>query len=204
LLKNTLHKKRQLTFLAFFMLRGTELLRAAAEPRLQSLLIHSLNKQTMASILQQNHAVKARELGISEEIISCALNLIYQNRNLVNAIDNRVEMDDYIYRAVLKQAVDRRRRKAEEELDHPDAATRGNAEKDLSLLKREELVTDPFYRAVLPLITKVVVNEPVLRLHAEEASAMVLELADIKRKHRATSLTEIIVKRCVSDMEDAD
>ena len=155
----------------------------------------------MPATLQQNHAMKARELGISEEIITCALDLIYQNRNFVNAIDNRVEMDDYIYRAVLKQAVGRRKQKAEANLDHPDESVKTNAEKDLSLLQREELVTDPFYRAVLPLITKVVVNEPVLRLHAEEASAMVLELAEFKRRHRATSLTEIIVKRCVAEME---
>ena len=175
---------------------------AANEPRRPS--IDQISKQAnMPFILQQDHAAKARDLGISEEIISCALNLIYQNRNLVNAIDNRVEMDDYIYRAVLKQAVERRKQKAEADVNHPDAQVRANAEKDLSLIRREELVTDPFYRAVLPLITKVVVNEPVLRLHAEEASAMVLGLADFKRKHRATSLTEVIVKRCAAEMEDA-
>ncbi|HYK56191.1 MAG TPA: hypothetical protein VEV15_06900 [Flavisolibacter sp.] len=156
----------------------------------------------MAATLQQNHAIKAQELGISEEILSCALHLIYQNRNLVNAIDNRVEMDDYIYRAVLKQAVDKRRQKAEEDLYHPNEGIQLKAEKDLSLLSREELVTDPFYRAVLPLIAKVVINEPILRLHAEEASAMVLELADFKRRHRATSFTEIIVKHCALQTED--
>jgi hypothetical protein len=158
----------------------------------------------MAATLQQDHAIKARELGISEEILSCALHLIYQNRNLVNAIDNRVEMDDYIYRAVLKQAVDRRRQKAEEDLYHPNEGIQLKAQKDLSLLSREELVTDPFYRAVLPLIAKVVINEPILRLHAEEASAMVLELADFKRRYRATSFTEIIVKRCALQTEDEE
>jgi hypothetical protein len=156
----------------------------------------------MAATLQQNHVtLKAHELGISEEIINCALHLIYENRNLVNAIDNRIEMDDYIYRAILKQAVDKRKSKAEENLYHSDAGIKANAEKDLSLLSREELVTDPFYRAVLPLIAKVVTSEPILRLHAEEASAMVLELANFKRRHRATSITEIIVKRCVAEIE---
>lgn len=158
----------------------------------------------MAATLQQNHATKAQELGISEEILSCALHLIYQNRNLVNAIDNRVEMDDYIYRAILKQAVDKRKQKAEEDLYHHNESIQLKAEKDLSLLSREQLVTDPFYRAVLPLIAKVVINEPILRLHAEEASAMVLELADFKRRHRATSFTEIIVKRCVLQPEDEE
>lgn len=158
----------------------------------------------MAATLQQNQAIKAQELGISEEILSCALHLIYQNRNLVNAIDNRVEMDDYIYRAILKQAVDKRKQKAEEDLYHQNESIQLKAEKDLSLLSREQLVTDPFYRAVLPLIAKVVINEPILRLHAEEASAMVLELADFKRRHRATSFTEIIVKRCVLQPEDEE
>jgi hypothetical protein len=125
----------------------------------------------MAATLQQNHVtLKAHELGISEEIINCALHLIYENRNLVNAIDNRIEMDDYIYRAILKQAVDKRKSKAEENLYHSDAGIKANAEKDLSL-------------------------------HAEEASAMVLELANFKRRHRATSITEIIVKRCVAEIE---
>jgi hypothetical protein len=182
------------------MLRGNGIFKTGVD---YLLYINSIpKKQTMPATFQQSHAkLKAQELGISEEIISCALNLIYQNRNLVNAIDNRVEMDDYIYRAVLKQTVDKRKQKAEADLDHPDASTRVKAQKDLSFLRREELVTDPFYRAVLPLIIKVVANEPILRLHAEEASAMVLELADFKRKHRATSVTEIIVKRCVAEME---
>jgi hypothetical protein len=43
-------------------------------------------------------------------------------------------------------------------------------------------------------------HEPILRLHAEEASAVVLELADFKRRHRATSLTEVIVKRCSAEI----
>ena len=154
----------------------------------------------MPAILQQNHSAKARELGISEDIITCALHMIYQNRHLVNAIDNCVEMDDYIYQAVLKQAVARRKQKAETNLLHTDAEVRAGAEKDLWLLSREELVTNPFYRAVLPLIVKVVLNEPILRLHAEEASAMVLELADAKRRHRTTSLTEIIVRRYAAEL----
>lgn len=144
---------------------------------------------------------KALELGIAENIMACALDIIGQNRNLVNAIDNSVEMDDYIYRNILKHAFEKRKQRAEADLYSNDLAVQSAAERDLTILSREELATDPFYRAVLPLIVKVLVTEPILRLHAEEASAIVLELADLKRRLRATSLTEIIVKRCGEEIQ---
>jgi hypothetical protein len=58
---------------------------------------------------------KALELGISSDIINCALQIISQNRNLVNAIDSGVEMDDYIYRTILKQAFEKRMIEAEKD-----------------------------------------------------------------------------------------
>jgi hypothetical protein len=153
-------------------------------------------------INQTVYSLKSRalELGISEEIFSIALHIISQNKDLVNAMDNCVEMDDYIYRAVLKDAFEKRKAKAEIDLYINDPALQAEAQKDLTILSREELASDPFYRAVLPLIAKIV-HESVLRLHAEEASAIILKLADFKRKHRATSLTEIIVKRCSAEIE---
>ena len=144
---------------------------------------------------------KALELGISEDRMMIALNIISQNKNLVNAMDNSVEMDDYIYRAILKDAFQKRKQKAETELYSDDVLLQIDAQKDLTVLSREEIGSDPYYRAVLPLIAKVVVNESILRLHAEEASTIILQLADFKRKHRATSLTEIIVKRCAAEID---
>ena len=144
---------------------------------------------------------KALELGISEDKMMIALNIISQNKNLVNAMDNSVEMDDYIYRAILKDAFQKRKQKAETELYSDDVLLQIDAQKDLTVLSREEIGSDPYYRAVLPLIAKVVVNESILRLHAEEASSIILQLADFKRKHRATSLTEIIVKRCAAEID---
>jgi hypothetical protein len=144
---------------------------------------------------------KAVELGLSSDIIVCALNIISQNRNLVNAIDNSVEMDDYIYRAILKQAFDKRLEKAEKEVYSYDAGVQQAAEKDLQILKREELTSDAFYRAVLPLMVKTLNHEPIRRLHAEEASSIVMALADCKRRFRATSLTEIIVKKCSAEIK---
>ena len=144
---------------------------------------------------------KASELGISSDIINCALNIIWQNRNLVNAIDNSVEMDDYIYRAILTQAFERRQARAERDVYSDDEAIQSAAEKDLQILKREELTSDAFYRAVLPLMVKTLNQEPIRRLHAEEASSIVMELADFKRRFRATSLTEIIVRNCSSEIE---
>ena len=154
--------------------------------------------------VQLHHRVrdKALELGVSAEFIACGLHIICQNRNLVNAIDHSVEMDDYIYRAILKLAFEKRRMRAEKDLYADDENVQREAQKDLTRLRREELTSDAFYRAVLPLMTKVLKNdEPVLRLHAEEASSIVLELADFKRRHRSTSLTEIIVRRCSAEIE---
>ncbi|HEV7621821.1 MAG TPA: hypothetical protein VGO09_08815 [Flavisolibacter sp.] len=151
--------------------------------------------------VQQQVELKAKELGISEEFILCALNILYRNKNMVNAIDNQTEMDDYIYRAIIKQSIEKRKALAEKDLNNNDHIIRSQAEKDLSVLSREELVTDPYFRAVLPLIVKVVGNEPILRLHASEATIIVLELADFKRRHRATSITEVIVKKCSSEIE---
>jgi hypothetical protein len=156
------------------------------------------------SVLQNQVKAKAKELGVSERVISCALEILYRNKNLVNAIDNSTEMDDYIYRSIIKQSTDIRKKHAEEDLESNDEVARLHAEKDLSILSREELTTDPYYRAVLPIIVKVLVNEPILRLHADEAVAIVLELADFKRRHRATSITEIIVTRCSAEMDGSD
>jgi hypothetical protein len=144
---------------------------------------------------------KASELGISGEIFSCALDLLSRNRNLVNAIDHRVEMDDYIYQAIIRQSIEKRRAIAENDLSTEDEELQEKASKDLAVLSREELTTDPFFRAVLPLLMKVVNGGPILRLYAEEASTIVIELADFKRRHRATSFTEVIVKRCGPEIE---
>ena len=146
----------------------------------------------------QQHAMA---VGLPEDHMACAPNIISQNRNLVNAMDHTGEMDDYIYRAILRDAFEKRKRKAESELQSLDPACQRAAEKDLTALRREELTSDVFYRAVLPLVVKVLRGETILRLHVEEASRIVLELAEVKRKNRATSLTEVIVRKCLSRME---
>lgn len=143
---------------------------------------------------------KAKELGISEEIVGAALDIICRNRNLINAMDHAVEMDDYIYRSILSKAFEKRKNRAEADLDHKNPSIQLEAEKDLKMLSREELSSDAFYRAVLPLMVKTLNHEPILRLHAEEASSIVLELADFKRRYRATSLTEVIVKNCSAEI----
>jgi hypothetical protein len=144
---------------------------------------------------------KAMELGISSEIVSCALHILSQNRNLVNAIDNGVEMDDYIYRAILKQAFDKRLANAERDIYSLDEERQLAAERELKILEREEITSDAFYRAVLPLMVKTLHHEPIRRLHAEEASTIVMQLADCKRRFRATTLTEVIVKKCSAEIE---
>jgi hypothetical protein len=153
------------------------------------------------SVLQDQAKAKALELGISEKVISCALDILYKNKNLVNAIDNSVEMDEYIYRAIIKQSTDNRKKQAVIDINSQDEKLIHQAERDLSILSREELTTDPYYRAVLPIIVKVVSNEPILRLHADEAVAIILELADFKRRYRATSITEVIVTKCSAEIE---
>ena len=145
---------------------------------------------------------RASELGIAEFILEQALHIISKNKNLVNAMDNSVEMDDYIYRAVLKEAFSKRKLRAEINLQSEDATLQSEAMSDLSVLSREELGSHPFYRAVLPLIVKVVDNGSILKLHAEEASEIILKLADFKRRYRATSVTEVIVKKCASEIEN--
>lgn len=144
---------------------------------------------------------KALELGLSSDIVFCALQIISQNKNLVNAIDNGVEMDDYIYRTVLKQAFDRRLATAENDAYSDDESKQLSAQKDLKILAREELTSDAFYRAVLPLMVKTLHNEPIRRLHAEEASSIVMKLAECKRRFRAITFTELIVKKCSAGIE---
>ncbi len=145
---------------------------------------------------------RASELGIADFILDQALNIISKNKNLVNAMDNCVEMDDYIYRAVLKEAFQERKRVAEMNLQSEDVSLQTEAMNDLAVLSREELGSHPFYRAVLPLIVKVVDNSSILKLHAEEASEIILKLADFKRRYRATSVTEVIVKKCSTEIEN--
>ena len=144
---------------------------------------------------------KAQELGLSEEFMAYALEILYQNRDLVNAIDNQAEMDEHIYRSIIKTSTDRRRKQAEKDLHNADDTVRVQAEKDLSYLSREEIMADPYYRAVLPVIVKVVANDPILRLHVEEAAVIVLELADFKRRHRAMSVTEVLVTKCTAELD---
>lgn len=153
-------------------------------------------------VQQHHHASnKATELGISSEVINCAVKILSQSRNLVNAIDNGVEMDDYIYRAVLRQAFEKRMANAESDYYSDDEARQRAAQRDLKILEREELTSDAFYRAVLPLMVKTLHHEPIRRLHAEEASTIVMQLADFKRRFRSTTLTEVIVKKCSAEIE---
>jgi hypothetical protein len=144
---------------------------------------------------------KSVELGIPAEAIICAVNVLSQSRNLVNAIDNGAEMDDYIYRAILKHAFDKRIAEAEKDYYSDDELKQNAAQRDLKILAREELTSDAFYRAVLPLMVKTLHHEPIRRLHAEEASSIVMQLADCKRRFRATTLTEVIVKKCSEAIE---
>lgn len=153
-------------------------------------------------LLHERVGKKAQALGLWDEALVCALDILSQNRNLVNALDNRNEMDEYIYRAIIKAATERRKVAAEAALNSDDPVAVAQAEKDLSMLSREELTTDPYYRAILPLLAKMVVNEPILRLHADEASEIIIKLADFKRRHRVTSLTEVIVTQCKEELND--
>jgi hypothetical protein len=164
-------------------------------------LIHPYQPLKSKQMTSHQLHSKAAELGVSPQIISCAVNILSQNRNLVNAIDNSVEMDDYIYRAILRQAFDKRMAEAERDFYSYDEAKQRAAERDLKILEREELTSDAFYRAVLPLMVKTLQHEPIRRLHAEEASTIVMQLADCKRRFRATSLTEVIVKKCSIEIE---
>jgi hypothetical protein len=145
---------------------------------------------------------KAQRLGLREEILECALQLLSDNRNMINAIDHAAEMDDYIYQAVLRESIEKRKNKAYLDMESDDASLQRTARKDLEILSREEATIDPFCRAVLPLVIKVIGHQqPMLRLYVEEASALVQELAEFKRRHRTTSITEVIVKYC--DWEEA-
>lgn len=40
---------------------------------------------------------RATEIGLAEEQLRCALSIIDQNRDMVNALDHTGEMDDHIY-----------------------------------------------------------------------------------------------------------
>ncbi|HEY6957108.1 MAG TPA: hypothetical protein VI385_17770 [Flavisolibacter sp.] len=153
---------------------------------------------TYQSIHQSPYSThdKSIELGIPADAIACAINILSQNRHLVNAIDNGAEMDDYIYRAILKQAFDRRMADAEKDYYSDDEQRQIAAQRDLKILAREELTSDAFYRAVLPLMVKTLQHEPIRRLHAEEASSIVMQLADCKRRFRSITFTEVIVKKC--------
>jgi L-rhamnose isomerase len=144
---------------------------------------------------------KALEFGITEEVLTYALYILAQNKDLVNAMDNSTQMDEYIYRAVIKHAVEKRKKWAEANLFSKEQSDQLQAEKDLSILSREELMSDPYYRAILPIISKVIANEPILRLHADEAADVVLKLADFKRRYRATSITEIIITKCSEELK---
>jgi hypothetical protein len=154
--------------------------------------------------LQQQIQNKAKQLGIWEDALVCALDIIHQNRNLVNAMDIISEMDEYIYRAIIKQATENRKARALSNIKSGNAQERAEAEKDLTPLRREELITDPYYRAVLPTIVKLVGADNILKLHAEEASEIVFKLADFKAKHRSTSVTKIIVTNCRPELENFD
>lgn len=145
---------------------------------------------------------KAGQLGIAPDYLYYALDLLSQNKEMVNALDNSNEMDEYIYLAITKAATDKRRMEAEQFVGSHDETLRNLAEKDLAQLSREELITDPSHRAVLPIVAKIVANGPILRLHADEAAKIVFELADFKRRHRTTSLTQVIVTRCAAEMEN--
>ena len=146
--------------------------------------------------LQQQVSAKAIEMGISEEALSCALYILSQSKDLVNAIDNKREMDEYIYHAILKNATDKRRAKAEKAIESEDEGEREAAEKELATLSREELLTDPHYRAVLPIVARIITTGPILRLHVDESAELVFKLADFKRKYRALSITEVVVTQC--------
>jgi hypothetical protein len=174
------------------------------EPTILAIILLPHLKNTMISTISYPWTKeKSAQLGISEEILTCALDILFQNRNLVNAIDNKIEMDDYIYRAVLKKAFTKYKEQAQLALEEGGSTESLKAEKELSVISREELVTDPFYRAVLPLLIKVVSPEPILRMHAELTSAIVLDLADFKRKHRTTSVTEILVRHCAAELQSS-
>ncbi len=151
---------------------------------------------TEQKLLQEMVKSKAAEMGIGEEALTCALYTLSQSKDLVNAIDNKREMDDYIYHSILKSATDKRRAKAELALDSEREEEREAAEKDLATLSREELVTDPHYRAVLPIVARLITNGPILRLHVDESAEMVFKMADFKRRYRALSVTEVIVTQC--------
>ncbi len=156
----------------------------------------------MGTTTKEQVKVKAAELGMPEDVMFCALDILSQNRDMVNALDNTTEMDEYIYHAIIKASINSKRQQAEKDFESADETLRLQAEKDLTTLSREELITDPHYRAVLPILAKIVVNGPMLKLHAEEASRIVFTLADFKRKHRTTSLTQIIVTKCAAELEN--
>jgi len=90
---------------------------------------------------------------------------------------------------------------AEKDFYTGDEAKQLSAQKDLQILAREELTSDAFYRAVLPLIAKTLHHEPIRRLHAEEASSIIMKLAECKRRFRALTFTELIVKKCSAGIE---
>jgi hypothetical protein len=147
-----------------------------------------------------NGRLKAQELGIPEGMIASALQLISSSRNMINAMDHPAEMDDYIYQSIIRQSCEQRKQKAEQDLLTGSREEQIAASGELTLMSREELVTDPYYRAVLPLLIKVMNGAPILKLHADEASSIVLQLADCKRRNRAASFTEVIVKKCSGEI----
>jgi hypothetical protein len=139
---------------------------------------------------------KASFLGLPEEMLSIALELVNSNRNLMNVMDHTTEMDEYIYKALLRYVLEKKQTEVEHLLIHGNLSQQSTAQQSLAVLSREELSSNPFYRAVIPLLIKVTPSHAILRIHAEEASALVILLGDVKRKFRCTSLSELIVRYC--------
>jgi len=50
----------------------------------------------MATTTKEQVKEKAAELGMPEDAMFCALDILSQNRDMVNALDNTTEMHEYI------------------------------------------------------------------------------------------------------------
>jgi hypothetical protein len=153
-------------------------------------------------ILADKLYIKARELNTSYSLLLCAFQVFYTNKELLDDKNNRPTLDTFIFYALTRDLITKLTYKAQEKLISPSIADVHAGCRELEIVNDSLLAVHEEYNTFKPVLTLVVGNNPVKRIHLEALTLVKEIVCSLKEDFNAATVSDVVLTCCKKELED--
>ena len=144
---------------------------------------------------------KAKELQTTKSFLLCALQVIHVHKYSLDAMEQRLEMDHYISRALIRQLMEDLTIKAKKNLMSPLPKKMQEGCQAIELMNETDLDNNPLYKAYKPIIQSIIKDAPIMHLHLQAVAMAAGITSNLRSKYRKATITEILLQNCFEEID---